>query len=63
MANFVKITTRIETGYLRQWVRSENISSVVQESTQGGDNEGTIIMVDGTEIKAIDLNATLEMLG
>ena len=63
MANFVKITTRIETGYLRTWVRAEEISSVEQLSTQTGDNEGTVIMADGTNIEAIDLNSTLEMLG
>lgn len=64
MANFVKITTRVE---IRTWVRAEEISSIEQLSTQTGDNEGTVIMAeimaDGTNIEAIDLNATLEMLG
>lgn len=61
MANFVKITTRVE---IRTWVRAEEISSIEQLSTQTGDNEGTVIMAeimaDGTNIEAIDLNVTLE---
>lgn len=64
MANFVKITTRVENGYQRTWINAEAIESLTQNSaTQEGNNEGTLTLVDGSQTELIDFNATINMLG
>lgn len=64
MSNFVKLTTRTQDGnYLRQWIPSHLIESLSQLSgSQDGTNEGTCVLLDGTEIQLIAFNETLDSL-
>lgn len=64
MSHFVKLTTRTEDGnYLRTWVEQATIKELSQNSaSQGGNNEGTCVFVDGVTIQLIGFNETLETL-
>lgn len=64
MSHFVKITTLVDGGnYLRTWVDQDTIKELSQNSaTQGGDNNGTCVFVDGTSIDIIGFNETIESL-
>jgi len=63
MSNFVKLTTRIEEGYLRTWVNADSISELSQNSaTQAENNEGTCEFVDGEIIELVAFNETIDSL-
>ena len=63
MKKFVKITTRNEDGsILRSWIDQEKIDQLSQNIKQQGDNEGSLISVDGTIINLIAFNETLDSL-
>lgn len=64
MSHFVKLTTLAEEGgYLRIWVDQSTIKELSQNSsTQGGDNNGTCVFVDGKTIQLISFNETIETL-
>jgi hypothetical protein len=63
MSNFVKLTTRIDEGYLRTWVQADSIVELSQNSaTQAGDNAGTCVFVDDTTIDLCQFNETIESL-
>ena len=63
MSNFVKLTTRIDEGYLRTWVQADSIVELSQNSaTQAVDNAGTCVFVDDTTIDLCQFNETIESL-
>jgi hypothetical protein len=64
MSNFTKLTTRNEDGsYKRIWLDKSSIKELSQNSaTQGGLNEGTCVLIDGTTIELISFNETLDTL-
>lgn len=64
MANFVKLTIRLENGiYLRQWVPADEILLLKQLSNeQEGNNEGVCVFKDGTKLNLIAFNETIDTL-
>lgn len=64
MANFVKLTTRIENGiYSRLWIPSDEILLLKQLSNeQEGNNEGVCVFKDNSELNLIAFNETLDSL-
>jgi hypothetical protein len=63
MSNFVKLTTRIDEGYLRTWVHADSIVELSQNSaTQAENNEGTCEFVDGEIIELVAFNETIDSL-
>jgi hypothetical protein len=63
MKKFVKITTREGDAYIKNWIDSDTILQLVQNSiTQEGVNEGTIVFQDGTTKDIISFAETITYL-
>jgi hypothetical protein len=63
MKKFVKITTREGDAYIKNWIDSDTILQLVQNSiTQEGANEGTIVFQDGTTKDIISFAETITYL-
>lgn len=63
MKKFIKITTRQGEAYIKNWITSDTVLQLVQNSiTQEGKNEGTCIFTDGTTVEIISFNETIESL-
>lgn len=63
MKKFIKITTRKDESIIRSWIDADLIAQLFQDSvTQAGDNEGSCLFTDGTIVKLIAFNETIDSL-